>query len=87
MHDNTVSKNWKFERISEENARLHTERERERERCCLFFFFFLVFSNLNVTFKALEVLLVIWKAVLNNKVASWEGYTHLSDTKTSLHST
>lgn len=81
MHDNTVSKNWKFERISEENARLH--RERERERCCLFF----VFSNLNVTFKALEVLLVIWKAVLNNKVASWEGYTHLSDTKTSLHST
>lgn len=81
MHDNTVSKNWKFECISLENARLHTQRE--RESCCLLS----VFSNLNVTFKALEVLLVIWKAVLNNKVASWEGYTHLSDTKTSLHST
>lgn len=58
--------------VSQENARLHKEREKDAALC---------FLELKRHLKALEVLLVIWKAVLKNKVCCWEGYTHHGNRK------
>lgn len=61
---------WKFERFSTGG--------RQRDGHAALFQFPLIKMS---PFKALEVSLVIWKAVVNINIAIWEGCTHLSNTK------